>query len=124
MAIHSMNHVQLTMPTGGEATIRKFYGDALGMEEIERPAGDLRQANTIWFRSGTAELHLAEEEDFQPARKGHPAMVTDDLDGLARRCESGGFPVSWDQRYPGVRRFYVKDPFGNRLELMQPGDRA
>lgn len=26
-------------------------------------------------------------------------------------------PVDWDERYPGVRRFYTADPFGNRIEV-------
>ena len=120
MGILSVDHMQLTMPADGDTNARDFYGGVLGMEEIERPAGELRKASTIWFRSGSVELHIAEEDDFRAARKGHPALVTDDLNDLARRCEQGGFPVAWDQRYPGMRRFYVFDPFGNRLEIMQP----
>lgn len=120
MGIHSINHIQLTFPVDAEKEVRAFYGDVLGMQEIDRPPGELRKQKTVWFRAGTAELHLAEEGDFRAARKGHPALVTDNLDDLASRCEAGGFTVAWDQRYPGVRRFYVLDPFGNRLEIMQP----
>lgn len=120
MGILSIDHVQLTMPGEGGKDARAFYGAVLGMEEIERPEGELRKQRTIWFRSGSVELHIAEEDDFRAARKGHPALVTDSLDDLARRCEQAGFAVRWDQRYPGMRRFYVFDPFGNRLEIMQP----
>jgi catechol 2,3-dioxygenase-like lactoylglutathione lyase family enzyme len=73
----------------------------------------------IWFRAGEAELHLGVEEPFQPARRGHPALLADGLDELASRCEQGGVEVEWDDRYPGVRRFYIHDPFGNRIEIMQ-----
>ncbi len=122
MGIQSIDHVQLTMPPlqDSEDRARGFYGDVLGMKEIERPPGALRKLRTVWFRSGTAELHITEEADFRPARKGHPALVTDDLDELAQRCEESRLAVTWDQRYPGMRRFYVLDPFGNRLEVMQP----
>jgi catechol 2,3-dioxygenase-like lactoylglutathione lyase family enzyme len=66
------------------------------------------------------ELHLGAEADFAPARKAHPALRVDDIDGLAARCEAAGLAPRWDDRYPGTRRFYVHDPFGNRIEILQP----
>ena len=39
---------------------------------------------------------------------------------LAARCEAAGYPVRFDGVLPGYRRFYVADPFGNRLELLEP----
>jgi hypothetical protein len=32
-----------------------------------------------------------------------------------------GPPVEWDERQPGVRRFYTADPFGNRIEIGAAG---
>jgi len=31
-----------------------------------------------------------------------------------------GQDVSWDADFPGFRRVYAHDPFGNRLEFLQP----
>ena len=45
-------------------------------------------------------------------------MTADALDALARRLESAGCKVAWDDEIPGVRRFYTEDPWGNRLELL------
>ena len=28
--------------------------------------------------------------------------------------------VTWDDNFPGMRRFYAADPFGNRLEFLEP----
>jgi hypothetical protein len=28
--------------------------------------------------------------------------------------------VTWDDDFPGHNRFYAADPFGNRLEFLQP----
>jgi hypothetical protein len=61
-------------------------------------------------------LHVGVERDFAPARKAHPAFVVDDLDALAARIGD----VTWDDELPGVRRFYASDPFGNRLEFLEP----
>jgi catechol 2,3-dioxygenase-like lactoylglutathione lyase family enzyme len=53
-------------------------------------------------------------------RKAHPALRVDadDLDAVAETLRQAGAPVDWDERYPGVRRFYTADPFGNRIEIL------
>ena len=60
------------------------------------------------------------EDPFAPARKAHPALRADagELRELADRLAATGAPVEWDERYPGVRRFFTADPWGNRLELL------
>ena len=119
MSIHALDHVQLAMPPGGEIQARAFYHELLGMDELPKPAS-LETNGGAWFRSGTAELHLGVEIDFRPARKAHPALRVGDLNAFASRLEEAGLNIQWDDRYSGVRRFYVNDPFGNRLELLQP----
>jgi hypothetical protein len=37
---------------------------------------------------------------------------------LAERLVVAGVDVLWDDALPGARRFYVEDPWGNRLELL------
>lgn len=113
-----IDHVQLAMPRGGEALGRAFYTGVLGMREIEKPE-PMRASGGAWFRSGAVELHLGVEPDFRPARKAHPAIAVADLDLLAERCAAQGVVPGWDSRYPGVRRFYLADPFGNRLEFLE-----
>ncbi len=119
MAYLALDHVQIAMPPGGEEEARAFYRGVLGLDEVPKPA-PMRANGGAWFRSGGVELHLGAEADFAPARKAHPALRVDDLDELAARCEAAGFGAQWDDRYPGMRRFYVHDPFGNRIELLQP----
>lgn len=113
----AIDHVQLAMPAGGEDWARSFYVDVLGLTEVPKPE-PMRSSGGVWFRSGEVELHLGVEADFRPARKAHPALRVDGLDALAQRCESMGCRITWDGRYPGVRRFYVDDPFGNRIEFL------
>lgn len=36
----------------------------------------------------------------------------------ARKRRGAFSPAWWDDSLPGLRRFYVKDPWGNRLELL------
>src|SRR5690606_34449289 len=118
----AIDHVQLAMPEGGEDRAREFYAGVLGLSEVPKPA-PLAVNGGAWFRAGEVELHLGIERDFTPARKAHPALLVRDLDQLAMLCRAYGAEVEWDDRYPGVRRFYVHDPFGNRIELMEaPAD--
>lgn len=119
MRFVALDHVQLAMPAGEEERARAFYRDVLGMEEVEKPE-PMRASGGAWFRSGSVEIHLGVETGFRPARKAHPAVRVSGVDALAARCEAAGCEVLWDDRYPGVRRFYVHDPFGNRIEFLQP----
>jgi len=105
-----LDHVQLAAPPGCEAEARRFFGELLGMREVEKPPA-LAARGGVWFEH----LHIGVEEGFRPARKAHPAFAVDDLDALASRLGD----VTWDEELPGRRRFYAQDPWGNRLEFLQ-----
>ncbi len=115
LAIH---HVQLAMPRGAEDQARAFYAEVLGLTEIRKPP-TLAARGGAWFGNERIQLHLGVEEEFRPARKAHPALLVDDLDGLEAACRRAGFTTQRDLEFPGYERFYVADPFGNRLEFLQ-----
>ena len=69
--------------------------------------------------AGAVEFHLGVEEEFRPARKAHPGIVVTDLDGLVEWLARANQPLRWDTDFPGFRRIYAHDPFGNRLEFLQ-----
>ncbi|MFD1722315.1 VOC family protein [Amnibacterium endophyticum] len=115
----ALHHVQLAMPRGEEEEARAFYAGALGMTEVEKPPV-LAARGGCWFRRGGLELHLGVEDPFAPARKAHPGILVEGLVGLAAALEGAGRTVTWDDDFPGHRRFYASDPFGNRLEFLEP----
>jgi catechol 2,3-dioxygenase-like lactoylglutathione lyase family enzyme len=112
-------HVQVAAPPRCEPRARRFYGELLGLRELEKPDA-LRARGGVWFALGAAQLHVGVQEPFSPARKAHPALLarTDELDGLAERLTGAGVEVRWDAAIDGVRRFFAEDPFGNRLEFV------
>jgi catechol 2,3-dioxygenase-like lactoylglutathione lyase family enzyme len=116
-AAATLDHVQVAMPSGGEEAARRFYAGLLGLAEITKPE-PLQETGGVWFEPG---VHLGVASSFRPARKAHPGLRMADLDGVAARLEAAGADVEWDERWPGVRRFYTHDPFGNRLELLTDG---
>jgi catechol 2,3-dioxygenase-like lactoylglutathione lyase family enzyme len=115
-----LHHVQVSCPEGGEDAARRFYGELLGIPEVEKPPV-LAKRGGCWFRGDGVEIHVGVEEGFSPAKKAHPAFVLDDveaLEDLATRVEAAGLPVSWDEDFPGYRRFHSADGNGNRVELL------
>lgn len=114
-----LHHVQLAMPRGGEDDGRRFYIGILGMTEVRKPPV-LAARGGFWVRAGKLELHFGVEADFRAARKAHPGILVGDLDRLATRLVEQDIPVLWDEDFPGFRRFYAYDPWGNRLEFMSP----
>ena len=117
--IVGIHHVQLAMPPGEEEAGREFYGGLLGLPEVDKPS-ELAPRGGLWFRSGSVEVHLGvEREDFRPASKAHPAFLVDGLDALRARLEAAGYRIDEDVPLEGYRRFHVRDPFGNRLELLE-----
>ncbi|MBW3667314.1 MAG: VOC family protein [Actinobacteria bacterium] len=119
MRIFGIHHVQLAMPEGAEMEASRFYDGVLGIPQVGKPA-HLAARGGCWFESGEVRLHLGVEAGFRAAQKAHPALLVDDLDGLVDRLEEAGVEIVRDQPLPGFERIYVFDPFGNRLEFLEP----
>jgi catechol 2,3-dioxygenase-like lactoylglutathione lyase family enzyme len=117
--IVGLDHVQLAMPAGQEATARAFYAGVLGLVEEPKPA-HLARRGGVWFKGGALRLHLGVEADFRPAKKAHPALLVKGLVALTDRCRQAGYPPVADEPLGGFTRAYVSDPFGNRIELLEP----
>jgi catechol 2,3-dioxygenase-like lactoylglutathione lyase family enzyme len=121
MRILALDHVQLAMPPGGEVLARTFYTNVLGIPEIAKPP-HLAKRGGGWFERGRLKVHLGVEADFRPARKAHPAFLVADLSALVEALHGANHAVKDDEPLEGYTRIYVDDPFGNRLELMEPLD--
>lgn len=119
MRVKAIDHVQLAMPPGREDEARAFYRDLLGIPERMKPA-ELAARGGCWFERGPLKVHLGVEAEFRAARKAHPGFIVDDLNGLAERLEAAGCVVKNDPAVEDCRRIFVDDPFGNRIELIEP----
>lgn len=119
MSVKSLDHIQIAMPPGGEAKARAFYHGLLGIPEVPKPA-NLAGRGGCWFELGTLRLHLGVEAEFRPARKAHPAFIVANLETLVTALAGAGHPTRDDVPLEGYHRTFVDDPFGNRIELMEP----
>jgi catechol 2,3-dioxygenase-like lactoylglutathione lyase family enzyme len=112
-----VDHVQLTIPEGGEIQARKLYGGVLGLEEIEKP-DSLKSTGGVWFKMDKAELHLGVEIK-QGETKAHPAFEVKNLNRVRVHLIQNGVDVKDETPIPGRKRFSFRDPFGNRIELLE-----
>jgi len=119
MTLETIDHVQVAIPPGGEAKARAFYEALLGLPEQPKPP-ELAKRGGAWFESGAVKVHLGVEPEFRPARKAHPALLVRNLRGLVLRLREAGVVVVDDEPLPGYDRVFTADPFGNRLELLEP----
>ncbi len=115
-----LSHVNITMPKGGEDSARAFYAGMLGLTEIPKPES-IRHRGGVWFATDGLEIHLSVEDERTGADTyRHFGLECDHVDELRAKLESAaittedGRPVPW-------RRFFVLDPFGNRIEIHEVG---
>ncbi len=116
----SLHHLQLGAPTDCENAARAFYGDLLGLREIEKPP-ELKKRGGVWFELADGrQIHIGVEKEFVAARRAHPAFVVANLDMLRAKLQHAGFTTTSDALFIGYNRFYAHDPFGNRIEFVEP----
>jgi catechol 2,3-dioxygenase-like lactoylglutathione lyase family enzyme len=114
----SIDHIQLAAPKGSEDTARKFFKNILGFDEVEKPE-ELKKRGGVWFEVGNYQIHIGIEEPFYPAKKAHPAFEIENIEELKKHLVTNGIDVIEDDKLPGAKRFYISDPFGNRMELLE-----
>jgi catechol 2,3-dioxygenase-like lactoylglutathione lyase family enzyme len=120
-SVHRLQHTSVPMPPGGQPAARAFYGDALGMTEIVPPS-TLDRAALVWFAAGDGghEVHVFTEERLgSNSTAQHLCLQVDDL--AAFRSRLTGHAVEIEETTPihNRPRFFVRDPFGNLVELTE-----
>lgn len=118
MSVIGLDHLQMTIPEGGEEAARDFFIGLLGFTEVAKPAV-LQSSGGLWLEAGPVNLHIGIETPFAPNKKGHPAFLVNDLDEVIAKLEHANAVLKDDKQLPGYRRKFTEDPFGNRIELMQ-----
>ena len=116
-----INHIQITVPGSAEEASKHFYREVLGLEEIPKPASSKARGGA-WFRQGPIEVHLSVEaaatENHSSRR--HICYLVADLTEAELQLRSAGIQIIPDARpIDGWKRFYVRDPGENRIEIAQ-----
>ncbi|MEH6826670.1 VOC family protein [Parasphingorhabdus sp.] len=115
--ITALHHVQLAMPEAGEDQARGFYAEILDIPERTKPA-KLQGNGGCWFERENVRVHLGIESDFRSAKKAHPAFQTSDFHDLMKKLKNAGYLIQSADAIDHHARFFVNDPFGNRIEFI------
>ena len=115
-----LSHINISMPRGGEEIARSFYSGQLGLREVPKPES-VRNRGGVWFDADGLDVHISVEEPHSAIdAQRHFGLECADVDGLRARLKAAGFETE-DGRPVPWKRFFVRDPFGNRIEIHDPG---
>ncbi|MFO7630994.1 MAG: VOC family protein [Caldilinea sp.] len=113
-----LQHVAIPRPPDTDTPARAFYGELLGLTELA-PPHTLRTLGVIWYQVGVeSELHIYVEEPMGQDHSGrHFCLAVEDVESLRVRLIEAGVSVVGDVPIPDRQRYFVRDPFGNLIEL-------
>jgi catechol 2,3-dioxygenase-like lactoylglutathione lyase family enzyme len=118
VAFKGIDHIQLAAPENCEHEARRFYVEIIGLKEIPKPE-NLRGRGGCWFQFGPQEIHVGVQKDFVPATKAHPGLLVEGLEEFRNSLAMKGIQIKEDAPINGRSRFFVSDPFGNRIEFLE-----
>lgn len=117
--IKGIHHVQITIPKETEEKAKNFYCGILGLQEIEKPES-LKGRGGFWLKVGDKDVHIGTEDDFDRLKtKAHIAYEVEDISYWKNRLTKENIQILDGVPIPNFERFEFRDPFGNRVEMIQ-----
>lgn len=118
--ISRLHHAQITIAKGQEEAARAFYCGVLGLPEVEKPES-LKGRGGLWVAVGDQQVHIGTEDGVErTATKAHLAYQVTDIAYWREKLLAAGIQMAESVPIPGFDRFEFRDPFGNRVEFIQP----
>lgn len=96
---------------------RRFYRDLLGLKEINTPR--TFDFVVLWFELGDQTLHFFQKPESDSISPRHFALRVADVAGARTYFREHGLEVEETTVIPGADRFFIRDPDGNRIEIIQ-----
>lgn len=116
MRLRKLQHVSSPFPEGAQDAVRSFYGQVLGLWEIQPPAS-LAHLGVVWFEGGPGlELHFFPASE-QMRSERHFCVDIEDLEETRSRLAGAGLEPYDATAIPNRPRFFCRDPFGNLIEF-------
>lgn len=117
--ILGIHHAQITIPREAEDEGRQFYCHLLGLEEIDKPPS-LKKRGGFWLKVGHQAVHVGTEDGFDRlTTKAHIAYLVNDISYWKQVLAQHGIQPIEGIPIPGFDRFEFRDPFHNRVEMIQ-----
>ena len=96
---------------------RRFYRDLLGLKEIAKPR--TFDFVVLWFELGNQQLHLLLKDRPDTRSPRHFALRVHDVQQARSYLHERGIVMDETTLIPGCDRFFIHDPDGNRIEIIQ-----
>lgn len=118
MNISGFDHVTVVV-TDPERAVA-FYRDILGLQEVPSPVTFPAAGLKVrWFQAGNQCLHLYVSDNPDTASPRHFALHVDDARAAREELAAKGLHIRETVEIPGADRFFITDPDGNRIEMIQ-----
>jgi catechol 2,3-dioxygenase-like lactoylglutathione lyase family enzyme len=96
---------------------RRFYRDILGLREINKPR--TFDFVVVWFDLGNMHIHLLLKDRPDVISPRHFALRVSDAAAARVHYREHGVALEETTPIPGADRFFIRDPDGNRIEIIQ-----
>jgi len=96
---------------------RDFYTRILGMKEVPYPS--TFDFPVVWFELGDHQVHLIVSDQPDSISPRHIAFHVRDITTARQALTDMGVAIDETVKIPGAERFFVHDPDGNRIELIE-----
>lgn len=117
--ISGLDHVLIEAPAGCEAEARAFFDGFLGLPELIKPAVLVARGGAWFGLPDGRQLHIGVTPNFVPRDKGHLALRCPDLNVILEQAGRFGIACVPDAELAPIRRVFLRDPWGNRLEILE-----
>ncbi|MFN3651993.1 MAG: VOC family protein [Armatimonadota bacterium] len=115
MNLTGIHHVSILVSDMERAVA--FYRDSLGLTEVKRPSNFVTPVR--WFELGEQQLHLIPNDEPDVVSPRHFAVHVDDCDAARETLAARGVPIRETVPIAGAKRFFIHDPDGNNIEVIQ-----
>jgi catechol 2,3-dioxygenase-like lactoylglutathione lyase family enzyme len=113
--VSQIDHVSVIIADVGRS--RRFYRDLLGLKEIAKPR--TFDFSVLWFDLGNQHLHLLLKDRPDTLSPRHFALRVSDAAAARDYFRRHDVPIQETTLIPGADRFFIADPDGNRIEIIQ-----
>jgi catechol 2,3-dioxygenase-like lactoylglutathione lyase family enzyme len=96
---------------------RRFYRDVLGLQEINKPR--TFDFVVLWFQLADQQVHLLLKEKADSFSPRHFALRVNDVAAARKYFRQKDVRIEESTPIPGADRFFISDPDGNRIEIIQ-----
>ncbi len=115
LSIEHVDHVSVII-TDMERS-RKFYSGLLGLKEIHKPR--TFDFEVVWYDFGNQHIHLLLKDKPDTISPRHFALRVKDAKAARSYFQEHGVETRETVEIPGADRFFIHDPDGNRIEIIQ-----